>query len=141
MYSYIEDEGLIFDFGGTGSEPESKPSFFDGILSGAKDIFSDVGKAALSDVVTAGKERIQTEVKNSLLGGNVDKISVNDTGRLATSTNQTDRTGMMASSFIPTSFIPNVPDSISNFSISKYAPFMLLGLAGIAGLIILKKFI
>ena len=140
MYSLIDEEA-IFDFGGTGSEPENEPSFFDGFLTGAKDIFTDIGKSAVSDVVTVGKERIQTEVKNSLLGGNVDKISVKDTGRLATSTNQTDRAGMRASSFIPTSFIPNVPDSIGGFSISKYTPFMLIGLAGIAGLIILKKFL
>ncbi len=140
MYSLIDEEA-IFDFGGTGSEPESEPSFFDSFLSGAKDIFTDVGKSALSDVVTAGKERVQTEINNTLSGGNVNRISVNDTGRLATSTNQTDRAGMRASSFIPTSFIPDVPDSIGGFSVSKYMPFMLLGLAGIASLIILKKFI
>lgn len=137
----IFNEENFWDFGGAGSEGVEQDSWWSGVTEGAGEWFTDLGKSALSDLTSAGKDRIQTEIKNALSGGDSSKISKNDTGDLHFETDQSDRTGLMPSTAIPTSALPTKPGTVSNFSIEKYTPFILMGIAGIAGLIILKKFL
>jgi len=133
----------IWDFGGEGSAGENENSWWSDFSSGAGGWLSDIGKSALSDFTLAGKARIQTEIKNSLSGSNSFASSQRDAGRLNIATDHSDRSGFIPSAFIPTSVaLPQRPGTVGgSFSISKITPFLLMGFAGIAGLLVLKRFL